>query len=756
MILNAIRFRPLGADAWHAYKLSSGAGRFRNYQALIGDEELLRQFIQALEYALTGKEPKTPQEAQLQLSDDGGHTWTLQRRPGFVRYLKDGAPVDGAEAQRTLTASLMDLDGMDTTTGEDGIGAANVSIERLEIRARDGRLTIAALGAPEGPAVSVKEATERQIVELAKDAARLVAVPELATPKILSQLVRKLEPLHAQYREVSRQYHDLKVEGAPSDDELKSVNKLAQEIELIKAIAETATPLLAPGAPTLKSLKDDLAKTDATLAEVCTALGLSSPDPRAAGRDFRKVIEALCRLEAHAKLVRASQGARKYCEQNIEPIHKKYLELAETSLAGDRQITSELESCLASLTLRLTTKPDGHEAIATGGLSGPGLKTWFDRFKSRQADETRPDADTNARDSQADLETARMAIEYALGRLNALGTSLTAARSRHESVLGRLDEAHEELVRSHARLRDHWLTVAREANLSDELDLNGLLRIVAGHGKLVSLADQRQELAQRVKTQATRLTTLVRLVTEWRKLTGSQKDVELDNVQVLLQEARDVIRYQEPKQKKLEQLRENQAASRAKSAIRAHLKTRAATLTAEWRAACEENEITNLQINQAGLEQLFQRAQLIRALALVHGAAEKAAPTRLFDGRTESHAATAYLWTDVATPSTQRLEFLSQLETATGGELRVLLIADESLGAMLSTLGIGMATPIKQTVTERGAAKAPEPTKAKIEAPRAGAPAPSAQRNADAAHAAALTDRAIRTLQILTGKPNGR
>ena len=94
-------------------------------------------------------------------------------------------------------------------------------------------------------------------------------------------------------------------------------------------------------------------------------------------------------------------------------LFRTYIEATESGLVKDRQIAAELESCLATLTLRI--RPGSEEASAAAAPDGGGIKTWFDRFKSREKDDALRMNEAAEAKSQ-DLETARLAIEYALGR----------------------------------------------------------------------------------------------------------------------------------------------------------------------------------------------------------------------------------------------------------------------------------------------------------------------------------------------------
>ncbi len=748
MIITAIRWRAQANAEAQAFKLNPGTGKFRNYQCVSAEPHVLRQIMAALEYALTGTGAGMS-EASVQLSDDGGHTWVVARKPGQTRFLKDGAALTPVEGERGLALALMDLD----LLGGDGGGVEPISLKHHAIRNVDGELRLCARDAPGDQSQSFKEIVTRQITDVAADAARAVGITELAEPKVLAKLARRLEPLHGQYRELCRQYKELKQEGETvTESEHESAETLAAEIELLNQLAEAAEPMLAPGVSP-KAYKEDLAKLEAQIAEICNALGIETPEPSRLARDFRKPIEALCRLEAHAKLIRASQGARKYCEQNIEPLYKKYLDLAEGGLVKDRQIAGELESCLATLSLKM--RPGAFEGTANAANADSGLKTWFDRFKSREKDDTRDLASAAAEAAQSDIETARMAIEYALNRLGEIGGNLEQARQKHDGALQAIDSAHEELVKSYGRLREHWLVVAKEHQLPEDLDVTQLLRIIAHFGRLANVIDQRQELAQRLRKYTSLASKVERLVTEWRKLTGSQKSSDLSNPVLLLTEARDVLRYRDVKKKKFEQLTRGSNEAKAADALRTMLKARRKVLIQAWRGAFEELNLKVLEIHHEGLDELYQRANVVRALALVHGSAGKAGKERLFDADSSASGTALYLWDDPNTDNKLRLAFLSALESAEGAELRLLFIADDGLASMLGSLGIGQATRLVKAATPAARLGDALPVKGPTPSPVIARPTLGARpesRTQTPSSASLLNDRARRTLDLLSGK----
>jgi hypothetical protein len=754
VILNALRFLGSGDSTWQGFRLGAGTGRFRNYQCLAADPATLRAAVQAVTYALTGAKPGAPDiaEAALQLGDDAGHAWIVHRRPGLLRVLRNGEPVEAEQAERVLNAALLDLDPHAAAAR----GAPALGRQRIVGRGEELRLAPLDEG-KDDPAERLRELVTGQIEELAASTARGLGLPAATGAPTLLRLAKGLEPLAARLHELNAQQRQIAAEG-DGDGELAAIQRLAAELQLIDAVEQTAAPLLKPGV-SLKAMRDEEKAVEAEIAALCKTCGVQNLESLTQPRDYAKPVEALARLEAYAKLIRASHGARKYCEQSIEPHYKQYLEVIETNLAGDRRISSELESCLATLTLRMrissARRAVHHEtaggAPQPGHASPAGLKTWFERFKQRGGDIPAPDERGPAVDAEDGDDTTRMALEYALARLGELGEGVGAARSAFESAMHKIDQAHEELLRSYARLKENWTSVAKASGLPEELTLAQLMALVTNQARLTTLGELRTELAARVRRYGADVAKLEQLVVEWRKATGSQKLADLSNLSILLQEARDVLRYREPRAKRLEQLRAKAAEARAKQALAAHVEARRQALLAEWAKAAAAGEAAGIEPTHAGLADLFRNASALRGLALVHAATVRPTPAKLFDAATEHLAASLYLWDDARTDNPTRLALLKQLETGAGGELRLLLIADEGLAAMLGTLGVGLATRIPgkpEPLPPR--APAPQPT---LTTPPPSRPVVRSQPSSRPPQSLSLlNERAQQALQILNGR----
>jgi hypothetical protein len=733
-MINALRFRGSPTEEWRLVRFPSGTGRFVRYQGLAGTATLLRLSSAALRFALTGVAAPGVSEASVHLADDAGHLWIIDRKPGSVRLLRNGEPVPG-DGERALAQALLD--------GE----ASGVELKAYRIEPRDGRLTRVDADGEGSSAATLRELIAHQMQILAAECAKELGLGELADPKTLVRLTREAEPLHAQYREIARQYKALTPET--KDDaaiDVGVVERLEAELALIDEIAKAAEPLLTPGV-TPKGLKDELDTAEARLAQAREALGLPLAGDLPAP-DFRAPIELLCRLEAQARLIRAAQSARKLCEQRIEPLHQQYLDVTEAGVVADRQIAAELESCLASLTLQL-----GRPAPGAG--TAPAQRGWFERFKLR-ANETSPrdggprvSDDDLAPTEAGELETARMAIEFALARLTELEDSLRLARDRKTAAVTQLDAAHEELVKNYGRLRAEWQTLSRERGLPEDLTLERLIGIVAGFGEIAKLEDARAKAGARLRAYQTALSAVERLVLQWRQQTSSQKSSGLSTAPLLIAEARDIIRYREPKQKRIASLRARAAERLAEDTLRSMLRTRRQDLLSQWRKLFDErSDKAPPPIHHEALPLTFKRSAVIRALALLQGSASDEPGPRVFESVAPGTLATVYLWDGPELDNRLRLAFLEELEAGSEGRLRLLFVADEPLGQMLAGLGVGMgqeAAPPKAATPPRRAE--PGLTLPRVASPAAKGPAAGGGQNPQM-----LNDRAMRALAMLTGR----
>lgn len=739
MMINALRFRSGTAEEWRLVRFPSASGRFSRYQGLSGPVSLLEQVSDAIRYVLSGLMTPGIAEASLHLADDAGHLWIVDRRSEGLRIVRDGEMV-GGDSERSLAAALQEVN-----------TPQPLKIESFRIQSHNGRLRRIGPDSHKSVHASLHELLGRQVLQLCTDCARELGLQDDAEEKSIIRLVRELEPLYLQYRELVRQYKAIQSQASDEHPvEVDLVDRLQNELTLIDEISKAAEPLLTPGV-NLKSLKEDLDAVESEIARHREALGIT-PTGNLPIPDFRTLLELLCRLEAQARLIRFAQSVRKYCLQKLSPIHQKYLDVTEAGVVADRQIVTELESCLSSLTLTMSRA----EMAQTG--QAQGARSWFERFKLRHHENTTSEADqsipseTPPGPQTGEFESARLAIEYALTRLSELEDSLRHARERKAQSMSQLDQSHDELVRGYNQLRAEWQTVARSHGLAEDLTLEQLIGLVGGFGELAKLENAKQRAAERLRIYQAALTGVEHLVLDWRQKTASQKTSALSPPPLLIAEARDIIRYREPKKKRLDSLKTRASERLAEEVLRTMLKTRRQEILSQWRTSFDQYQVkTPPPIQHDALAATFKRTALIRALSLAQSAVSvEDQETRLFAAGGSAVLATIYLWEALELDNRLRLAFLEELEAAQASGLRLLLVADEVLGNMLAGLGVGMGH--EAPIPKPPANAAPRRSEIGLTLPRA-AQERSIRPDARSAQTQPMmSDKAIQALSMLTGR----
>lgn len=685
MQINAIKFRLTQNDEPITYKFSQSSGKFANFQAVSGTPGLLANLRAALEFSLTGKVDQPIYDTVLQTSDNAGQTWLVHRTLSKIRIIKNGSELNENQLSELHAAFL------DFKDDRDSAGSEAFTIASKKTHLQDGKLVALDAHVLRDSSADVRSILEEQIAAIAGACVANTGLKDLVDPSIMIRLTQKIEPIYASFREVCSQYRNLKeAKKADVTSNSNEIKSLQTQLEIIKELEAVAGKFLAPNFALNKS-SEDLAIIDSKIAEMANALNITNIESSALIKDFRKPIEALARLEMFAKLVRASQGSRKYCEQKIEPNYKKYIAFADRNLANNRQIAAELESCLSTLALRLRT-----DGSATKDNS-QSLKTWFEKFKSKGSDEPQNQNNNNA---QNDFDTARLAIEYAINQLNEMASHLKIAVNQNESALNAVDESHESLVAQYNQLKTHWLASANAVGIPTDIDSTHMIKIIVAHGRLASLIEKRNQLAAANKQQEADLMQIEDLIIRWCSATGSQKSLDLSSAAIVLREARDIIRYREPRARLLEQLQETAQTKSSNKSIIDHLKARREEIVTEWEEAFASFGMEAPSISDKYNREFLKRASIVRGLALAWSSSPGAEPGEaLFK---EVGPSTGLVIIDTSAMKFEhrdRLDLLSQIEKAKGQELRMLLISDEQLASLVTAMSIGTAVRVVQAAT---------------------------------------------------------
>jgi len=718
VIINAIRFLSEELDGWQSYRVVAGTGLYRGYVCINGDEKSLNELSAALTFALVGTaDNDIIKESTLQISDNGGTNWLIHRGQDEFKVVKNGKML-AANMQKEFYEAILDVDSDDSEF--------KPTVETYSIKEKAGKFWGISSEDSEDPRIFMKNIVGDQITKLSSECSEISQIAELSNPKVLSQFARRIEPLISRFENLRTQARDVDAEMKKnvSTDNQFSLEDLSDQLELIERIRSLSLPLLDPSS-SLKLKRAQLKTVENRIGSLIDNLDL---DPRLKNLridDWRKPLESLCRMEAFAKLIDASHGARKYCEQKIEPSYQSYIAAIQRSLEKDKAVSAELESCLASLNLYCGSN--------TQELGESKAKNWFEKFKNKPAD------DSSDILNQSQIDTIRMAIQYVLNRLMDMQRRANDAGDIHDSILGRIDDAHEELVKNFGNLSNHWSSTSKQYGIPDDINLNLLIKQICAQTELLSLNAERDLLVSEIERHRGNLKILKVEVTKWRDSTASQRQTDLSTEIQILTEARDILKFRDQKRKQQRQWQVNQGVQQANSVMRGMVKKRKIELDKSWGDVFNDFELPIKSINSKMWGEIVSRAGIMRALALIHSTAPGANNHRVFLDTNEASLLTIYKWFNAHSDRSQKTmaDYLKECSSVSNGLFQILFVNDETVFERLKKQGVGFASFVKASAINKSVA--PQEI---LQAPQEATPRPTAVH---------MNERARAALDILTG-----
>jgi hypothetical protein len=206
---------------------------------------------------------------------------------------------------------------------------------------------------------------------------------------------------------------------------------------------------------------------------------------------------------------------------------------------------------------------------------------------------------------------------------------------------------------------------------------------------------------EELATWRTQVKNLGRLLEDWRTHTGSQKSLALDNIHLILSEARGVLQYVAKKRNQLEKIRAIESKQEAFRQLRERIDQDFTHLAARWKKLSVQIGLGELampteqwgQIYASGIEWLsLDRLSTPDSKVLKN--------EQIFAAETLDHPLLSLHWKSASQGNKARIALLQQLEVADDGGLVLLLTEDAVMVEMIQKMGVNVGT--------RTASKAPQ------------------------------------------------
>jgi hypothetical protein len=574
MQINAIRFKYYGDTENTVWRFTPG--KRPGVYSLNAPQAVVISLMAAMRLLFDGKASTQITDAAIHITDDSGDVWIVERTTDKKRILRNGQLLPDSSIGEALIQSVIGFDGQELLI------EADFSIDAEDL--------IATVVDPKAqPQKKLKNAVRQQIILMKSKITKIFDQPLIA--EHAKQVQEKCEKLFYAYRELLRQRRSLLADFQSSEgfDE-GLITQLEDDVSLIKEMERVTAPLVDPS-QSPKNLKEKITKIETELSQQLRSVSTEEIPLPIAEIPWDKLVSCLSKIEAYEKLIQASERAQAVCQERLTYIQTNYIQTLDTLLSNDSQITAELESCLSSLSLQLSLSTKEPK---------PAVSDYILRFIRPTPEEVTSDAEKGSR-----LETARMAIDFALTRLGELHADLSDAKTHFDTIHQMLNEQHDNLLHEYGKLKNLWTKLSREHQLPHALTLSDLLRLCVRHVRINELHQSREQYRKIINERKQGLRRIEELLTRWRAQSHSQKENSLQNPAILIAEAQGVIRYREAKESQLQKLLELRENLRAFKALSLNIDTRESQIKTVWKQIFNDLSIPEVGVDRSGWTEFF-------------------------------------------------------------------------------------------------------------------------------------------------------
>ncbi len=690
MFIEGMKIILQDGDTPRLWRFRNDQGAHRNICIVQAPEDEQQLFMAALRWCFGGPRDPRIKAAMIHLTDNDGDAWILDRSVDQLRAYKNRQAFDG-RSENCLKEILKDYipsDSQDAVTLSDVLREYDLMFDGSSLQAQ-----------PRSAGRVRKSTMERQGRERADEMRQtlqtLLHLDQLPSRTQIEQLLQNGEAVMRRSHALRQESRNIGSAAAHFNQLDTSIStRLEQELKQLEQIQETATPLLDP-ARSPKILKERLTEVEQELLNLSAGLELKTLPSPDTDLDWSLILQSLTRYLAYEKLEKAARKSVQDARSLVKPAYDEYRSSVSRFLQIDRDLIRELEQCLAEIADGVR-RAEGDDAGKKDGLAVKLNKLLG--WQAKEGEQPGQPAPSAAQQ----LDQARSAVNLCLNQIGKLYADLEAHTELHDQKLQDLDDRYEKVVAEYGKAREHWLTVSRKAQLPAETSLRSIINYINNYSRISLLHQKKMRLEEELATWRTQVKNLGRLLEEWRTHTGSQKSLALDNIHLILSEARGVLQYVAKKRNQLEKIRSIESKQEAFRQLRDRIDQDFTHLNGRWKKIASQIGLGELampieqwgQIYASGIEWLcLDRLFTPDSKALKN--------EQIFAAETLDHPLLSLAWKTGAQGNKARIALLQQLEHADDGGLVLLLTEDAVLVEMIQKLGVNVGT--------RTEAKAPQP-----------------------------------------------
>ena len=558
------------------FKFAGGRGALRRTWVMSEDQKIQVEWvIKALGAAFADESMIGLTKVVVDLADDGGSSYRITRNQDRTTYEKDGRP-----AQRdTLLVELRDafevLDG-NREEFTSLFQSFKVKYDKNAYRAR--RIL------KDDPAAKEQRELNAEIRKLSQQLSK--AFGPAWTPAVASKVEPSIFELVSRIKEVHHSIERLASKGeAP-------VVEHSLELGILREMQQILLELEGSGLPVSdiysrkKAIEEELAELRSQNSEL-----LSTPQ----NINWKDGFQYLGRMQVARRVAKILGDKREELSVHLQKPFELVSHEWNQILEMDTDLIRSLEKSLSLMTKNFY--------VASKVEEKRKAQTWFDRFKVQDQGKASEAVFELPEESLSELGQHTQKI------IDALHLFREQSDQRNKKIFAfqeTLDSLFEAYLNRSEELKREWRKFLSDSNLPKDLTLESFPRTMGVVCRLKALSFEAESIDRVMTVKKKAALRLSDLLTDWRKLTNSQKQATPNNVPMMIAEAQGCMRYLAKYERHLEENREQLEINTAHKILLANLIERRQELESEY-----SRSIAKLGVPPINGEQLLEHQELI-------------------------------------------------------------------------------------------------------------------------------------------------
>lgn len=675
MFVNAIRFKTQSDSDFNVLRFIPGTGKYTNVICYYDDEQLYKICLKLFETFFVSTKGNFVESAA-QFTDNEGNLWIIEKNLNSTLLLFNSQPITEEDPQKCLLEALLDIK-LNKSVLKD---INNIKIFDFVTVELDANQNLLYKRYDFGSQLKSKlfAISNTQINYLLERIYNVCSQLRNHSITTVVDYKNKLYPIYLKFLELKSQKESL-IGGIKNFDDvdIRQLNQLNSELELINELEGFAKPLLDPKT-SLDNLEKELIKYETLIKKELEACGLNHLFIIGTNINWEGLLDTRSQLELYKKLCSASEKLLTFKKNNIDVLYTEYINILEEYFKHDTRVTQELEACLNTLSQ--------HVDSINRSIKKSLLHSLYQFFSLQGS--VANNAEKIKAENQALLDGSKMTIDFILGKIGELLSNVNKANTTYQEHQNKFYQMHQALIKETEVLEQKWSVLAKENGIDINYSLNNLIKLFGKYASILDLWNKKQKLKAEIHNQQVNLQHVERIFLQWCKITNSQKEVFLSSDRhLLLSEVQGILRYKQSKEQLLNSLKENSAKACSYLALKNYLEFRLQKLYKKWQDGLESLGITHIPITDDNLQNLFNLIlKLENWLEFQNEQNSSQFSSILYDS--EIPIKLIYVKKNLLSDK-NRIDFLKEIETLSDNCFYVLFIEDKKLYDILLSLGVG-------------------------------------------------------------------